>query len=230
MTYVLTGAGSGIGAAIAARLIERNNEVWLLARTPERATELASAVPGARTLVADLSEPDRLAEHLKRQQLPASVDGLLHVAGVVELGGVEELDVRTWDRLLAVNLVAPAELTRLLLPALRRGRGQVLFLNSGSGLRAHGRWAAYAASKHGLRALADALREEETAHGIRVVSVYPGKTATPMQLKVRAQEQEPYDPLDWMDAESVATAVLAALGLPRDASVTDLTIRPTSGK
>ena len=102
----------------------------------------------------------------------------------------------------------------------------MVFVNSGSGLRANPRWAAYAASKHGLKALADALRAEESANGVRVTSVYPGRVATPMQEKVHEQEGKEYDASDWIDPESVATTILTALDLPRDAEVTDLTVRP----
>jgi short-subunit dehydrogenase len=125
-----------------------------------------------------------------------------------------------------VNLLAPAELTRLCLPALRVAGGQVVFVNSGSGLRANPDWSAYAASKHGLRALADSLRAEEKGAGVRVTSVYPGRTATTMQEKVHAQEGKAYDPEDWIRPESVATAVLSAMDLPRDAEMTDVTVRP----
>jgi NADP-dependent 3-hydroxy acid dehydrogenase YdfG len=125
-----------------------------------------------------------------------------------------------------VNLLAPAELTRAVLPELRAARGHVVFVNSGSGLRANPGWAAYAASKHALKALADALRAEEAANGVRVTSVYPGRVATPMQEKVHEQEGKEYDASDWIDPESVATTILTALDLPRDAEVTDLTVRP----
>ena len=79
-------------------------------------------------------------------------------------------------------------LTRVCLPALRAARGTVVFVNSGAGLVAHPQWSAYAASKHGLRALADALRAEEQEHGVRVTTVFPGRTATPMQQRVHEQE------------------------------------------
>jgi short-subunit dehydrogenase len=102
----------------------------------------------------------------------------------------------------------------------------VVFVNSGAGLSANAEWAAYAASKHGLKALADALRQEEHGNGVRVTTVYPGRTATPMQEKVHRQEGRPYDPSRWIDPESVATAALTALDLPRDAEITDLTVRP----
>jgi trehalose-6-phosphate synthase len=75
-------------------------------------------------------------------------------------------------------------------------------------------------------ALADALRGEEAAHGVRVTTVYPGRTASPMQAKVHQQEGKEYDAERWIAPETVATTVLTALDLPRDAEITDLQVRP----
>jgi NADP-dependent 3-hydroxy acid dehydrogenase YdfG len=227
--HLVTGAGSGIGGAVARRLLERastDDEVWLLARNAGRARQLAELFPGTRTLVGDLSEPSRLSWALGQQAPPDRLDSLLHIAGVVELGRIGDLTPKVWNETLAVNLVGPAELTRLLLPQLRLSRGHVVFVNSGAGLTAHAEWGVYAAAKHGLRALADSLRAEEHAGGVRVTSVYPGRTATPMQLKVHHQEGKVYDPSRWIDPGSVATTVLTALDLPRDAEITDLSVRP----
>ncbi|MDI5962787.1 SDR family oxidoreductase [Streptomyces sp. SL13] len=225
-TYLITGAGSGIGAAVARRLSERGDDLWLLARNAGRAKELAARFPGAATVVGDLAEPGRLSWAFGQQRMPQELDGLLHSAGVVDLGQVGELTPKVWLRTLAANLVAPAEVTRLLLPQLRLAQGHVLFVNSGAGLAAHAEWSAYAASKHGLKALADSLREEERGNGVRVTTVHPGRTATPMQEKVHHQEGKEYDAARWIDPESVATALLTALDLPRDAEISDLTIRP----
>lgn len=227
-THLITGAGSGIGAAVTRRLLDRGDELWLLARDAGRAKELKERFKGVRTLVGDLGDPERLSWALSHQELPEQLDSLQHIAGVVELGEVGELTPKVWDVTLAANLVAPAELTRLLLPQLRLARGHVLFVNSGAGLRANPQWAAYAASKHGLKALADALREEERGHGIRVTSVYPGRTATPMQEKVHRQEGKEYDPERWIPADAVATTLLTALDMPAGAEVTDLTVKPTA--
>ena len=125
-----------------------------------------------------------------------------------------------------MNLTAPAMLTQALLPALRAARGTVVFVNSGAGLSANAQWAGYAASKSGLRALADALRAEEAEHGVRVTSVYPGRTATPMQQKVHEQEGRAYDAGEWIRPETVAEAILHVLDLPTDATVSDLVVRP----
>lgn len=225
-THLVTGATSGIGAAIARRLGERGDALVLHARDAGRARLLSESFPGATTLVGDLSAPERLSWALSKQSLPERIDSLIHAAGTVDLGDVSDTPVASWTHQLNVNLVAPAELTRLLLPLLRVSRGRVVFVNSGAGLHASPGWSAYAASKHGLLALADALRAEERENGVRVTSVHPGRTATPMQEKVHRQEGAPYDPERFIDPESVATAVLTALDLPRDADLTDLTVRP----
>jgi NADP-dependent 3-hydroxy acid dehydrogenase YdfG len=224
--HLLTGAGAGIGAALAQALSRRGDELVLLARSDARARDLAADFPGSRTLVADLADPAGLAQALGEQGLPDRLDSLVHVAGVADLGTVEDLDPEVWRVTLDVNLRGPAELTRLCLPALRAVHGQVVFVNSGSGLRANPEWSAYAASKHGLRALADALRAEEQSAGVRVSSIYPGRTATAMQAKVHEHEGKDYEPGDWIAPESVATTILTALDLPRDAEVTDLSVRP----
>ncbi|KKX96761.1 MULTISPECIES: SDR family oxidoreductase [Microbacterium] len=225
-THLVTGAGSGIGAVLAGRLLDRGDDVVALARDAGRARQIAETLPGASVLVGDLSQPGRLSWALSKQQLPDRIDALVHVAGVVDLGDVADLAPALWEQQLAVNLIAPAELTRLLLPVLRVSQGQIVFVNSGAGLRANAGWSAYAASKHGLRALADALRAEEAAHGVRVTSIYPGRTATPMQERVHQQEGQDYDAERFITPDAVATTILTALDLPRDAEITDLTVRP----
>ncbi|MYV52794.1 SDR family oxidoreductase [Streptomyces sp. SID3212] len=225
-THLITGAGSGIGAVVARRLHERGDDLLLIARDAGRGKELTALYPGSRALVGDLAVPDRLAWAMSHQVLPDRLDSLLHFAGVVDLGPVGDFSPKGWHHQLNVNLIAPAELTRLFLPQLRAAKGQVIFVNSGSGLRANAEWAAYAASKHGLKALADALREEEQPNGVRVTSVYPGRTATPMQVKIHQHEGKEYDASKVIDPESVATAFLTALDLPRDAEIHDMTIRP----
>ncbi|WP_441250152.1 SDR family oxidoreductase [Kitasatospora sp. McL0602] len=225
-THLITGAGSGIGAAVAERLAERGEDLWLLARNAGRAAALRERFPAARTLIGDLADPAKLSWALGHQEQPVGLDSVLHIAGVVQLGEIGDLPVKAWHEQLNANLVAPAELTRLMLPSIRLNRGHVVFVNSGAGLNAHATWGAYAASKFGLRALADSLRLEEHGNGVRVTTVYPGRTATAMQVKVHQQEGKEYDPTRWIDPASVATAVITALDLPRDAEITDITVRP----
>ena len=223
-THLLTGAGSGIGLAVARRLADRGDRLILVARDDARAAELTALFAGSSAVVADLRQPQTIAA--LAADLPDTLDSVIHAAGVVDLGHVADLPLDAWESQLTVNLIAPAELTRIALRALRATRGHVLFVNSGAGLTAHAEWAAYAASKHGLKALADALRGEEAPHGVRVTTVYPGRTATPMQARVHEQEGNAYDPARFIDPESVATAILTAIDLPADAVITDLSVRP----
>ncbi len=225
-TYVITGVTGGIGLAVAELLHERGHDLVLVGRDTEALAELEKRLAGSRTLVVDLAAPEGIEPTVAGLGPLPRLDGLVHSAGAVELGEIAETPYQVWLDMLAVNLVAAAELTRVLLPALRAARGHVVFVNSGAGLRANPGWGAYAASKHGLRALADALRAEEHANGVRVTSVYPGRTATDMQRKVREQEGGEFDPSKYIEPRTVARAVLAALETPRDAEVTDVSIRP----
>ncbi len=225
-THLITGAGSGIGRLVAEALAARGDRLILVARDAQRASELTEAFPGSVPIVADLAEPATIHGAVTTAALPDAVDSVIHAAGIVELGAVEALGVAAWTSQLNINLVSAAEVTRQFLPRVRAARGQILFVNSGAGLTAHPQWAAYAASKHGLKALADALRGEEARNGVRVTSIYPGRTATPMQAEVHAQEGADYDPARWIDPASVASLILAALDLPADAAVTDLAVRP----
>jgi NADP-dependent 3-hydroxy acid dehydrogenase YdfG len=225
-THLITGAGSGIGAAVARELHARGDELILVARSEDRAHDLTTAYDGARVVVADLAEPAHLEAALAGANLPPRLDSLLHVAGVVELNPVAELSFEEARSHLDVNLLAPMLMTRACLPALRAARGLVLVVNSSAGLTASATWSAYAASKFGARAFADSLRAEEQVHGIRVTTVYPSRTATPMQEKVHEQEGAVYDRERWIQPETVAASILHVVDLPRDATIPEITIRP----
>jgi short-subunit dehydrogenase len=225
---LITGATGAIGGAVAELLHGAGHHVILTGRSAERldatARWIADDTGGerVRTLVLDLADPRRIEPSLDGAELPP-LDGVVHSAGDVVLGTVAELRPDNWVNQLLVNTAAPAELTRLLLPSVRAARGHVVFVNSGSGLRARPAWSAYAASKHALRALADSLRAEEPE--IRVTSVFPGRTASEMQRRTRAYEGGEYDPDEFMSPHTVATVIVNALETPRDATVTDVSVR-----
>ena len=204
--HLVTGGSSGIGQALVERLRARGDDVI----APTRAEVDLRDAAALRAWSASIDVP-----HL---------DSLVHCAGVVELGPVADFDRAVWETTLAVNLLAPAQLTAAMLPALRAGSGSVVFVNSGAGLQAHPQWASYATSKFGLRALADALRGEEPQ--VRVTSVFPGRVATRMQAEVHRQEGRAYDPADWIEPETVATQILSVLDLGGDAQIPELVIRP----
>jgi NADP-dependent 3-hydroxy acid dehydrogenase YdfG len=219
---LVTGASRGIGAAVA-RTLAPGHDVLLGGRDAAALERLAVELPGARPWPVDLTDEAALARAAAGVE---RLDVLVHSAGVGLLGTVAGTAAATWRRQFEVNVVAVAELTRLLLPALRAARGHVVLLNSGAGHAARPGWASYAASKFALRAFADALRAEEAEHGVRVTTVYPSRTATPMQERVHAQEGRAYDADRWIAPGTVADTILHVLDLPADATIPEVTVRP----
>lgn len=219
---LVTGASRGIGAAVA-RVLAPGFDVLLGGRDTAALAALADELPGARAWPVDLTDVDEVAEAVGGI---SALDVLVHSAGIGELGTVADTPADVWRRQFDVNVVAVAELTRLLLPALRAARGRVVLLNSGAGLVARPGWASYAASKFALRAFADALRAEEAANGVRVTSLHVGRTDTDMQRRVVAQEGGTYEAEQYLRPESVAGAVMVAVTAPDDAALTDLNLRP----
>jgi NADP-dependent 3-hydroxy acid dehydrogenase YdfG len=217
---LVTGATSGIGRAIAIEL-GRTHHVLVGGRDTGRVDELVAALPSAEPFVADL-----VAGPIP--SLPASLDVLVHSAGVEAGSTVEQTAVSTWHEVFAANVFAVAELTRLALPGLREASGLVVMINSGAGFTAAPGGSVYAASKFALRALADALREEERANGVRVSSVHPGRTDTAMQRRKVAGEGNEYEPRLYLAPEWVAAAVRTVVDLPPGGTVESLSVRPTA--
>ena len=226
----ITGASSGIGAALAAGLAVPGRTVHLQGRDAARLASTADLVAKAgATPVSHLLD---LADHAAVDAFAAEhagevarLDALVHSAGTVVLGAVATSDIADLDHQYAVNLRAPFVLTNAFLPALEAASGQVLFVNSGAGLRAGPHWSQYAATKFGLKALADSLRAETDGTGVRVTTVFPGRTATPMQQEVHRMEGREYDESAFMGPEHVAESILHALEIARNANVVDLSIR-----
>jgi NADP-dependent 3-hydroxy acid dehydrogenase YdfG len=222
---LITGASGGIGAAVA-RALAPGHDLLLGGRDAGALQELAYELPGSRPWPVDLTDTRGVAEAVAGI---SRLDVLVHSAGVGLLGTVAGTSAATWRQQFDVNVVAVAELTRLMLPALRAARGRVILVNSGAGLTATAGWASYAASKFALRAFADALRAEEAQYGVRVTSVHPGRTDTEMQRGVVRQEGGTYQPERYLRPESVAGAVLLAVTAPPDAALTELVLRPSEG-
>jgi len=219
---LVTGSARGVGAATA-RALSATHDLLLGGRDTDALRALAAELPGATPWAAELTDDHAMA------QATASItrlDVLVHAAGVARVATLESTSAQQWRATMDVNVVAVAELTRLLLPALRAARGHVVLINSGAGLRANPGWGAYAASKFALRALADTLRAEEEANGIRVTSVHPGRIDTDMQRQVRADEGGAYDASQYLTAQTVAGAVLTAIQTPADAHLTEVVLRP----
>jgi len=229
---VVTGAGTGIGRAIALGLAEKGAAVVLVGRSRGRLEDVAISAAADKTdkmrcFQGDItSENDlrRLAEILEQDY--GGVDILVHSAGLIHTEPFSSASLDNFERQFRTNVLAPYALTQQLLSMLIAREGQVVFINSSAGLNAGANVSQYAATKHALKAIADSLRAEVNEKGVRVLSVYPGRTASPMQEAVHRSEGKAYSPGRLLQPEEVAAMVLAALALPRTAEVTDLMIRP----
>lgn len=223
---VVTGASSGIGRTIAHRFAERGMSVLLICR---RAQEEAGALTrkgcSAVAITADLALPRDVESCREQLERVDEIAVLVHAAGAYASAPWEDAG-STPRELMQINFHAAAEITAAALPALRRAAGQIVFINSSQALRPSAKVGAYAASKAALKTLADTLRDEVNRDGIRVITVYPGTTATPMQEQIHRESGRPFVPADLLQPEDVASTVLAAIDLPFTAEATDISVRP----
>lgn len=230
-TAVVTGGGTGVGAAVALALASAGANLHLVGRRVDRLDAIGAKarLMGVQTTSypADLSTTCGQLEltRLLARELPG-VDILIQNAGIHSSGAVVQASLEVLDTLFLTNVRAPYTLTQALLPMLKARRGQIVFINSSSGLLAKPLTAQYDATKHALKAIADALRGEVNPDGVRVLSVYLGRTATEMQARIHRGEDKPYQPELLLQPEDVASVILNALSLPRTAEVTDIHIRP----
>ena len=227
---VVTGASSGIGRAIAVALARAGADVCLVGRDAAALHATAAACPAERRtlrVAMDLAAAGAVERLVERARSAfGHVDLLIHSAGLITPGMVESSPVEEFDRHYRLNVRVPYELTQRLLPDIRRRPGQIVFINSSVGLAAKAGLSQYAASKHALRALADSLRQEVNGYGVRVLSIFVGQTATPMQAALHRWDDRDYAPESLLQPEDVAGAVLQSLSLPPTAEATDVQVRP----
>jgi NAD(P)-dependent dehydrogenase (short-subunit alcohol dehydrogenase family) len=228
-TALVTGASGGIGGAIVAALASSGVAVGLVGRRSTPLRRVASRIDHARHFVyqADLSS-DAQVRGLARSFLRrfGRLDVLVHSDGTHSSAPLTRARIRDFDRLWVTNVRSPFLLTQLLIPALRATAGQIVFVNSSMGLDTRAGIGQFAATKHALRALAETLRTELNPEGIRVLNIYPGRTATDRQRRIFREEGRPFEPERLLQPEDIAAIVLQSLGLARTAEVTDIRIRP----
>jgi NADP-dependent 3-hydroxy acid dehydrogenase YdfG len=217
---LITGAGGGIGSAIAAALAPTHT--LLLAGRPSDRLDAVAERLGATTFPLDLTDSGDIEAAC---EIVDELDVLVHNAGLAIPGTVADSNVDEWRATFAVNVFGAVELTLALLPALRRARGQVVFINSGAGRTASRGMASYSASKFALRAFADSLRSGEPE--LRVTTVYPGRTDSEMQRELVEFEGGTYDPAKFLKPETVAATVAHAVATPPDGHVHEVVLRPT---
>jgi len=228
---IVTGGGTGVGAAIALALASQGAALHLIGRRPQPLEAIASKARkmgvAAAFHCAELSVPAGQIELMQRleQNIP-QLDLLIQSAAAHSIGTIEQGNPAELDILYQTNVRAPYLLTQTLLSRLKARQGQIVFINSSSGIAATPMSAQYGATKHALKAIADSLRGEVNQYGVRVLSVYLGRTATEMQKSIHIKEDKPYRPELLLQPADVASVVVNALLLPRTAEVTDVHIRP----
>ncbi len=230
---VITGAGSGIGKAIAVECSRHYGKLCLVGRTLDKLEAVARQIrkycPQVDCYRVDLSSLDEIRKFSREiQHCYEGIHLLVHSAGVFFRGSIEYADIDHFDEQYFTNVRGPYYLTQLLLTPIRKTEGQIVFINSSVSLGENTvpTISQYAATKQALKAVTDILREEVNAEGVRVVSIYPGRTATPMQEAICKAEGVPYIKKDFSQPEDVARVVLHALALPKTSEIKDIVIRP----
>ncbi len=177
---LVTGASSGIGAATARVLAEAGHRVYAAGRRVGRLEQLAESRPGVVPLALDVTDPASIDAAVKRVEADGGgVDVVVNNAGYAAVGPVETTDRDEVRRQFAVNVFGLLDVTRAVLPGMReRGRGRVVNVSSIVGRTAFPGSGVYAASKHAVEALSDALRMEVAGFGVDVVVVQPGFVRT----------------------------------------------------
>ena len=224
----MTGAGGDIGRALSSALAERGVSVALVGRRRAKLERSVRELGGTdhHAFVADLTVDSEVRgvvrTFLRRYR---RLDILVHSNGSHASGSLEDAHVRDFDRMWAANVRGPFLLTQLLVPALRESSGQLVFVNSSAGLGGRPGVGQFTATQHALRSLAETFRAELNSDGVRVLNVYPGRTATERQRRIYAEEGRPYRPERLLQPRDIAEIVVEALALPRTAEVTDIQIR-----
>lgn len=228
-TALVTGASRGIGRALTTDLA-RTHHVYAGARSLSGLSWIADerSLIDARHVspfVIDQADGDSVAAAVEGLGLE-SLDVLVNNAGIADERPLGDFDRASWREVFEVNVFGVADLTARLLPALREARGIVVMMNSGSGLRSYADGAVYCGSKFALRAMADALREEERRHGVRVTSIHPGFVDTDMGRGIRDSTNRPGGPETYATPADVAAAVRLAVETPPNAQMEMIQVRP----
>lgn len=226
----ITGAGKGIGEAIARALAKEGVRVGLTARTVsdlERVVaEIAAmngsafAVPGDVSIESDVA---RAWESVSRTLGPPDI--LINNAGIGVFAPVSDLRVEDFDRMWGVNMRGVFLCTRAVLPQMQaRGSGIIVNISSLAGKNAFVNGAGYAATKWALNGFSSCLRLEVRKHNIKVITVCPGSVAT----EFSPAPKEPERLASILHPEDVAAAVISALSLPDRAMMSEIDLRPTN--
>ncbi|RLD14321.1 short chain dehydrogenase [candidate division KSB1 bacterium] len=226
---LVTGASKGIGKATAELLAENGWGVLLVARDARALEQNAQAIAEnggqARWVAADLTraeEVQKLRHFVQETKVPLRI--VVFNAGLARIGNIMEMPVETWRELFELNVFSQVAVTQALVPLLKTP-AHLVFINSVAGQAVFPQWGAYAASKFALRALADTLRLELAEQNIKVTSIFPSSTDTPLHDSLG---------LDWdrskmLKPQDVAKAVWAAVSADEGVLLKEISVESAKG-
>ena len=229
---LVTGGGSGVGAAIARQFAEAGAQVVVVGRRAEQLEATCAAItsePAARLAVADVADRPQVTALVEQVVGEfGRIDVLINNAGVnTPERRLEQLSAENWDYLMTVNATGAFNMIQAVLPQMRaQGNGLIINISSISGRRASTlAGAAYSASKHAMNALSKVVSQEEEQHGIRSTIISPGDINTPLLDKrpvpVSAEQRAKI-----LQPDDIAAAALFVATLPAHVSVPEIVIKP----
>jgi NADP-dependent 3-hydroxy acid dehydrogenase YdfG len=240
---LVTGASSGIGQAAALALAERGAAVALVARRADRLQELGGKIADsggtALPIEADVSDREQATKAVAHAVAELGrLDVLVNNAGVMLLGPIADAPVEEWEQMVEVNLLgllytAHAALPHLLEAAEGEPRrvADMVNISSVAGRMARKGSGVYNATKHGVGAFSESLRQEVTGRHLRISLVEPGAVATELQShnrpEVRDEIEKRFEDMDILQAEDIADAIAYVVTRPRHVAINEVLVRPT---
>lgn len=234
---ILTGASSGIGEATAKVLAANGAKVVLAARREERLQHLkASLEKQGGTVVFKTTD---VTSHQEMEELAqftfdtfGQMDVLINNAGIMPLSFLHEKKVDEWDRMIDVNMKGVLYGIAAVLPYMRqRKQGHIINVSSVTGHIVRKTWAVYSGTKFAVRAITDALRQEEAENNIRTTIICPGAVSTELVHTISNEEikKSISDALQIsLPAEAIAHSILYAISQPEHTAVNEIIVRPTN--
>ncbi|WP_121364614.1 3-ketoacyl-ACP reductase [Flavobacterium limicola] len=228
---LITGAGKGIGKAIALALAKEGVNVILVARTQEEIDSVAAKVRSLRVkalaITADVADINSVNAAVDKALAEfGTIDILINNAGIAAFGKFLELEPTDWERIIQVNLMGTYYVTRAVLPnMIERQTGDIINISSTAGLSGNALTSAYSASKFAVLGLTESLMQEVRKHNIRVTALTPSTVATDMAKELKLTDGNPETV---MQAEDMAELIIAQLKLNRRVFIKNSSIWSTN--
>jgi 3-oxoacyl-[acyl-carrier protein] reductase len=228
---LITGAGKGIGKAIALALAKEGVNIILVARTKEEIDSVAAKVRSLRVkalaITADVADINSVNSAVEKALAEfGTIDILINNAGIAAFGKFLELEPTDWERIIQVNLMGTYYMTRAVLPnMIERQTGDIINISSTAGLSGNALTSAYSASKFAVLGLTESLMQEVRKHNIRVTALTPSTVATDMAKELKLTDGNPETV---MQAEDMAELIIAQLKLNRRVFIKNSSIWSTN--